>query len=180
MKSSLFTKALILLTLCSFFIEQSKEQQESFSHLLGDYTVYAFLPSDKDGWIQSGLGTASFTPIFDSTYVVEKVFTDMGDWTLTMQNTFGIDKSSGKVKIFTIDKEFGTMDTYVGKVDKDRVSVNNLSSDSRFISPSGESLAFRLTYSKLNDESNQLIVESTHDEGKSWIPYVKYIYQKRI
>ncbi|OEK02886.1 hypothetical protein BFP97_15740 [Roseivirga sp. 4D4] len=180
MKSGLLIKTLILLTLCHFFIEKPKEQTEPFFYLLGDYTVYAYLPSDKESWLQSGLGKASFTPIFDSTYVVEKVFTDMGEWTLTMQNTFGIDKSSGKVKIFTIDKEFGTMDTYVGKVDEDRVSVNNLSSDSRFISPSRESLAFRLTYSKLNDESNQLIVESTHDEGKSWKPYVKYIYQKRI
>lgn len=146
---------------------------ETLSYLKGQFKVRLFLPDGKGGWQETGGGTAEYKTILDGCYIRESVAVKTPRWTITMDNTIGIDGRTKQPRMIALDKEYSTMDVYEGKLDGSTLIFNNLHSDRRFTTSRGDKLAFRITLSRLDEHRHQMLVEYTKDEGQNWGPYVR-------
>jgi len=149
------------------------ESMQSFAFLLGEYEVISMRPDGKGGWSEAGKGQASFYPILEGTFVRQEVTTKLGNASLTMNNTFGIDGRSGQMRLLALDREYSTMDVYHGTINDQSLVFSNLESDTPARTPDGTPISFRLSYQSISDSENQLTVELTTDEGKTWQPYAR-------
>ncbi len=175
----------LLLSIC-FLITSLKAQQSAlnpklsnYAYLLGEFEVKVYLPDGNEGWKDGGEGTASYSTILEGTFIQENFAITIGNGTLTMNNILGIDPRTKELRLIALDKEYGTMDIYEGKIDQDTFFVSNLHSDARFELSNGDKLAFQLTYSPLTESSHRLLIEFTKDDGKSWHPYAKQYYIRK-
>lgn len=153
---------------------QTKNKIKDYEFLIGEFEVQVYLPKGNGEWVAGGNGSASFYPILDNTFIREDIATTMGNTTFTMNNTFGTDGRSGQSRLIALDKEYSTMDVYHGKVEKENTLVyDNLNSDIPAKTSDGKEISFRITYSKLNENENQVFAEITLDKGETWRPYAK-------
>lgn len=180
-KITRWTLFLISTLFFSFNLEaqQLNPKLTDFVYLLGTYDLTIYVPAGEDNWQEAGKGNASFTTILDGTFIQEDFFTTMGNTTLTMKNTIGVDARTEGLRLIAMDKEYGTMDVYEGEKEGDVITVSNITSDRPFVNDQGEAIAFRLTYSKVDAETNQLLVEFTKNKGETWMPYAKQVYRKK-
>jgi len=170
---SLSILGLILILAQAVSAQISTSKIKDFEFLIGSFEVHVNLPDGKGGWQQGGKGTAEFYPILDNTFIREEIATTMGNTTFTMSNTFGIDGRSGQTRLFALDREYSTMDIYYGKIEEDKLIYDNLKSDIPAKTRDGQDISFRLTYSKVNENENEILAEITLDKGKTWRPYAK-------
>ena len=70
------------------------------------------------------------------------------------------------------------MDIYIGEFLQDKIVFTNLKSDQPIAFGEDKKLSFRLTYSNIQKDSFEHLVEGTYDEGLTWFPFAKSIYQK--
>lgn len=167
-------KTIVLLSfifISQYLFAQIKHPELNF--LVGNFETKVLLPSPDGNWVEGGKGTAKFYPILDGTFIREDLNLTFGQGTLTMSNSIGKDGRSKKFRMIAMDKEYSVMDVYTGKVEADKLILDNINSDLPFVTANGDSISFRLTYSKVSDNENQSLVEMTKDGGKTWIPYSK-------
>lgn len=150
-----------------------------YKFLLGEFHVKVFIPDGEGGWNAGGNGEARFVTTLDGTFIEENIATSMGNTTLTMKNTIGVDGRTKSLRMIAMDKEYSTMDVYHGKADTQTLIFNNLKSDRPFETQNGETLSFRLTYKKVTDQKNSLLVEFTKDKGSNWLPYARQEYLRK-
>ncbi len=174
----LFSIALfIILILTDTQAQSLNPKLESWENLIGDWKVLTYEPDSTGAWMAPTIGNAKISSILDGTFIKEEVIYSLNNGnTLTMYNILGVDPRNGKARYMALDKEYGTMDVYEGTLDSEKIMVSNLLSDEGFISD-GQSLHFRLTFSKVRGGNHQLLVEYTNDYGKNWHPFSKNVYQ---
>ena len=68
-----------------------------------------------------------------------------------------------------LDDTWGVMDVYEGRLEGDRLVLDNLRAETFFPSGNGDLLAYRLTFTIGADERS-LFVDSSADRGESWSP----------
>ena len=174
MKNLLFGIAFVTATVCT----AQELKHEKLKFLLGDYEVVANSPDGQGGWKATGSGKASFFTILEGTFVRETIVTSGQMGTLTMDNTIGFDGRTQTLRLIALDKEYSTMDVYHGKIEQNKLILDNLKSDAKFILDNGEEWSFKLTYEMISEDQNQLVVEFTKDDGKTWLPFAKNLFNR--
>ena len=170
--------AFALLTSYNLSAQTLQDGLKKYEHLLGTFEVEVMMPTRDGGWTKGGEGKATFETILGGKFIQEKIKTTFGQGTLTMHNTIGIDPRESAFRLFAMDREYGSMDMYKGRAEGNDLIFDNLDSDKRFQSPTGESLAFRLNFVYISATEHHLLVEYTKDDGTTWYPYAKNIYKK--
>lgn len=175
-----YYSTLILLVITSVLSAQNLTQGVApYQYLLGTFKVTVYIPDGNGGWNAGGGGSADVVTTLDGTFIEENMATTIGNSTLTMKNTIGLDGRSKSLRLIAMDKEYSTMDVYHGKSETGRLIFTNLKSDEAFETQDGQSLSFRLTYRQLSAKKNELLVEFTKDRGESWSPYARQEYLRK-
>lgn len=151
---------------------------DEFRFLLGTYDVQVYLPDGNNGWKEGGRGKAHFYPILDSTFIREDLNLNFGEGTLTMSNSIGRDSRQNQLRMIAMDKEYASIDIYIGHIEKGNIIFNNLTSDRAAPTDSGAGVHFRITYFQVSQKINQSLVEMTSDEGKTWKIYSKQLFNR--
>lgn len=144
--------------------------------LIGDYDVIAYNSLEHRAWVESGKGTASYT--LEDKFLIEKVEIFRNDMVISMHNTIGKNSEKESFHMQTLDITSGIMDIYRGDIKDNVLTFNNI--DSTINSKNEDSLNFKLIYKQLSNSENELIVGFSRDNGKTWFPYLKNKYIKRI
>jgi hypothetical protein len=144
--------------------------------LIGDYDVIAYNSIEHRAWVESGRGTANYT--LEDKFLIEKVEIIRNDLTISMHNTIGRDSEKESFHMQTLDISSGIMDIYKGVIKENILTFHNI--DSTINSKNQDSLNFKLIYKQLTNSENELIVGCSRDNGKTWFPYLKNKYIKRI
>lgn len=144
--------------------------------LIGDYDVKAYNSIDHRAWIESGNGTANYT--LEDKFLIEKVEIFKKDMTISMHNTIGRDSEKESFHMQTLDITSGIMDIYKGDITDNVLIFTNI--DSTINTKNEDSLSFKLIYKQLSNAENELIVGCSRDNGKTWFPYIKNHYRKKL
>lgn len=144
--------------------------------LIGDYDVVAYNSIEHIAWVESGKGTANYT--LEDKFLIEKIEIFTKDMAISMHNTIGKDSEKESFHMQTLDISSGIMDIYKGDVKDNVLTFHNI--DSTINSKNEDSLNFKLIYKQLSNSENELIVGCSRDNGKTWFPYLKNKYIKRI
>ncbi|MEO1253463.1 MAG: hypothetical protein AAFY41_01075 [Bacteroidota bacterium] len=173
-------KRFILLNiLFPIFLQSTVAQSFSNDHsyLLGKYSIEVYAPDDSGNWKRAGDGKATFESILDGKFIREKSEATHSGYPLTMDVTMGTDGKTQRTKLLALDKEYSSFDIYEKVAADDGIKFANLDSDP-FITEDGQKMYFQLHYKFLDDDSNELIVMFSMNEGISWKPYAKYLYKR--
>ncbi|MEM1408216.1 MAG: hypothetical protein AAGG59_15650 [Bacteroidota bacterium] len=167
-------------TLLTIFVTLLNAQDRigELEFLLGTYAVEVKLPNEQGEWKEGGKGQAKFYPILDRTFIREDLSLSFGQGTLTMSNSIGRDGRMNQLRMIAMDKEFATIDIYNGEIEDEKITFDNLTSDIPALTPDGQRISFRITYTKVSDNKNESLVEITNDGGASWKVYSKQIFKK--
>ena len=144
--------------------------------LIGDYDVKAYNSIDHRAWIESGKGTANYT--LEDKFLIEKVEIFKKDMTISMHNTIGRDSEKESFHMQTLDITSGIMDIYKGDITDNVLIFTNI--DSTINTKNEDSLSFKLIYKQLSNSENELIVGCSRDNGKTWFPFIKNHYRKKL
>lgn len=174
----IFSQSLVFIFLFFGLVQENFAQNlnpnlKDFEVLLGEYNMEVFIPQPDGTWKSVGKGEAKIKTILGGTFMRKEAVSKMGNSELTMESTIGFDIKAQKPKLLALDKEYGVIDSYEGKVESDKIIFDNLASGVRFETKNGDKLSFRLTFSKIKETSHEFLVEFSKDEGKTWLPYVK-------
>ena len=184
MKTSM-SRLAILVLLSTMTLTKSAVAQEladklsDYSYMLGDWSVTSFVPQRNGEWKKGNPGQASISTELGGTVITKHQTMQLPSGTMTVMNVIGIDKRTGELRMFTIDKEYGAMDIYKGTPDGANIAVSNLGHDVPFKTQRGANLSFRVTIEKESADRHTLLVEATMNEGKTWFPYVKNVYERK-
>lgn len=175
----LYLGALLIMSVATEASAQTLNKKLSaYQHFLGTFELEIYFPDPAGKFAKVGTGKATIGTALDGTFLQEEKATKVGQGGLTMLNIIGIDPRTGGFRLFAMDKEFGTMDIYLGKADGKNLVFDNVKSDAKFVNQNGSSLSFRLTYTFESVDRNILVVESTEDEGTTWKPYARAVYNR--
>ena len=144
--------------------------------LIGDYDVIAYNSIDHRAWVESGNGTASYT--LEDKFLIEKVEIFRKDVIISMHNTIGRDSEKESFHMQTLDITSGIMDIYKGNIKDNVLTFHNI--DSTINTQNKDSLNFKLIYKQLSNFENELIVGCSRDNGKTWFPFLKNHYRKKL
>ena len=74
-------------------------------------------------------------------------------------------------RLAAIDDTFGLMDIYEGDFMNDNtLQVTNLRADTNFPTNDGGEMYFRLTFTELDENTREFLVERSSDNGANWQP----------
>ena len=127
-------------------------------------------------WKSLGNTSSKFILEHNGKFITEKVkyLTKYGE--INMITSIGYDNRLKKFKLCAMDKEYGYMDIYFGEWINNNLVFTNLESDMPVQLDDGKELSFRLTYSKISNQSFTHLVEGTYDKGKTWFSFSKSTY----
>nr|WP_298994907.1 hypothetical protein [uncultured Allomuricauda sp.] len=168
----------------ALFVHTSKGQEagkgsplKNMEFLIADWKVSNF--KIKEGqWSLVGDTHSSIKAILKGSFLSEKVKYLVDASELNMVIHIGHDHRTGHLKLSAMDQEYGLMDIYTGDFLENKIVFTNLKSDQPIDFGEGKKLSFRLTYSNIQEDSFEHLVEGTYDKGQTWFPFAKSIYQK--
>ncbi len=155
-----------------------KEKMKVFNFLSGNWTVENFKLNSNKKWESLGETYSKNSFVHDGKFVKENVKYLTASGEINMITFIGYDHRIKSYKLSAMDKEYGAMDIYLGKINNNDIVFTNLNSDAPFIMDNGKSLWFKLTYKEITENSFTHLVEGTMDKGKTWFVFSKANFKK--
>jgi Protein of unknown function (DUF1579) len=170
--------SLLLLTNLSGSFLGIAQGMKDISFLEGTWSIENLEFNDKKEWTRIGTTNSVIQWRHDGRFLAEtaKYLTSYGE--INMITHIGFDSRSNSYKLSAMDKEYGLMDIYKGTWSNGKLVFTNLESDLPIIMEDDRELSFRLTYSSINNNGFEHLVEGTFDGGKTWFPFSKGIYSR--
>lgn len=169
----------MLMVLMPLLLQAQKNTVESIHFLSGNWNIDNYELKDKK-WKLIGTTNSKTILEYDGRFISEKVkyLTKFGE--INMITNIGYDNRLKKFKLCAMDKEYGYMDIYYGEWINENLVFTNLKSDIPIKFEDGRELSFRLTYSKISDQTFTHLVEGSYDKGKTWFSFSKSVYTRLI
>ncbi|MCK0129955.1 hypothetical protein MWU59_00420 [Flavobacteriaceae bacterium F08102] len=141
--------------------------------LIGEYAVEVYSYSETEGWFHSGNGKSRVykedNVIFENLQVTkENVF-------IHFQNTMVVNSETNNYKLMSLDLVEGRIDTYLGSENKGVLTFLNGENTKGLDKPK---YLFKLIYKELSSSTVSLIIGCSKDDGKTWLPFVKNLYNR--
>ncbi|NAS29895.1 DUF1579 domain-containing protein [Flavobacteriaceae bacterium R38] len=157
--------------------ETFKNYVETLHFLNGDWNIENY-KWEANTWQVIGNTVSTITIEHQGKFITEKVkyLSKYGE--INMITNIGYDNRLKKFKLCAMDKEYGYMDIYYGEWINGDLVFTNLESDIPVKLEDGRKLSFRLTYSKISNQTFTHLVEGTFDKGKTWFRFSKSDYTK--
>lgn len=180
MKLKLIFGLIFLNVLVNAQENKMKEKMNSLSFLVSEWELSNYKLEDNTKWVPIETSRASFEFKHEGQFISETVKYITGFGEINMIIYFGFDYRINKFKLCAMDKEYGSMDVYYGEwIDNDLV-FTNLKSDLPIKMQDGKQLSFKLVYSNIENNSFSHLVYGTYDNGNTWFPFSKSIYNKIV
>ena len=145
------------------------------NYLIGEFDVLVYL-FQSDLWTKVGSGISSISS--SDKLVTEKIEITKGDETISMNNTFA-PEAIEEYKMLALDLTSGTMDVYKGKIANEKLVFCNSELGRSSTTLPRDTYSFKLIYNQISQYENQVVIGRSKDAGKTWIPYLKSVYQRK-
>ncbi|MDC6364878.1 MULTISPECIES: DUF1579 family protein [Flavobacteriaceae] len=167
----------MLIVLTPSLLQAQKNNVDTLHLLNGNWNIENY-EWKANTWHPIGSTASTITIEHQGKFMSEKVkyLSKYGEINLIIN--IGYDNRLKKFKLCAMDKEYGYMDIYNGEWINEDLVFTNLDSDIPVKLEDGRKLSFRLTYSKLSDQTFTHLVEGTFDKGKTWFSFSKSVYTR--
>lgn len=154
------------------------EKMAKFEMLLGSWQTdnYVF----KDGeWAQFATSTTTFSKKLKGKLITEEISDLKPNNSFIVETLISFDQYRDIYRLAAIDDTYGLMDIYEGDFIKDGViQFTNFRAGTNFPTEDGGDMYFRLTFSEIDKNTREFLVENTVDKGATWSPMNKNILKK--
>lgn len=134
--------------------------------------------AEETGWQSHDAQPSTVEFMLDGAGLREVGLFPFGENIATVETIFGYDAMRELYRIFVLDSQFGVPDVYEGNFDDSGALVaTNLRTDTPWVTESGATIHFRLTWST-RDEAHLFTVDMTADRGESWTPLYRSTYTR--
>jgi len=98
-----------------------------------------------------------------------------------IESTIQYDQNRDLYRLVAMDDTWGNMDIYEGGFEDDGIlRLTNLRSGTSYVVPDGSQTSFRLSFTLIDRNNHEFLVEQTVDSGVNWSAMVAYIRRREI
>ena len=156
-----------------------KDRFENISYLIGNFDLVVYSPLQQSlGWVKTGIGSSSFS--YKNSFISETVEVIKENMRFTLNNTLALDLENDTFKLLTLRNNTGQMEIFKGVVSENILTFRNKESKSEINNVENNSYCTKLFYKRISAFKNELVVGSSKDQGKTWLPYSKTVYKRKL
>jgi hypothetical protein len=156
-----------------------KDRFENISYLIGNFDLVVYGPFQQSlGWVKTGIGSSSFS--YKNSFITEIVEVIKGNTTFTLNNTLALDLENDTFKLLTLGNNTGQMEIFKGVIFDSILTFCNTESEMKINKGENNSFCTKLFYKRISAFENELVVGSSKDGGKTWFPYSKTVYKRKL
>ncbi len=167
-RPALATAAVLLCFITIPFGHAESDAMRALAFLEGTWaaTYYAYTETgDKE---PVGNNESVYTRSLDG-QLIEESHTVLGTGpAFPMRSFYTWDARKQVYRLAAIDQNGGMMDVYEGSLIDNRLVMNNLAHETFYATADGSEMAFRLNWTFVSDDTIDLRVEMSLDQGESW------------
>lgn len=149
------------------------EKMAMLDSIIGNWhTVqYAY---ENNTWKQIATSKAIYSKKLKGKMIAEEIHDLEPDNVFIVETFISYDQYRNLYRIAAIDDTFGLMDIYEGDfISPDKFQVTNLRAGTNFPTEDGGEMYFRLTFTEIDNDTREFLVERSIDNGMSWSPMNK-------
>lgn len=146
------------------------EKMAKLESILGSWSTVQF-SYENDAWKQIATSTVTYHKQLKGKLIAEEIRDLKPDNIFIVETFITYDQYRNLYRIAAIDDTFGLMDIYEGDfIATDKFQVTNLRAGTNFPTDDGGEMFFRLTFTEINNDTREFLVERSTDSGKTWSP----------
>ena len=151
---------------------------EPLSGLIGRWRVIAWTQSDTGEWTALPPSESRYIPTLAGHFIAATGTLNVAAGSLEFTETFGFDPFQKSYRMTWNDSAVGLMDVYEGTIEDRKLIVTNLESGTFWVTPEGESFAFKLEIELDAPKGRREVrVFQSTDRGKEWSLFQRTDYR---
>ncbi|MCC3859741.1 DUF1579 family protein [Pseudemcibacter aquimaris] len=175
MKNIFFAFLLSLLTSFSFAQNNDVEKvplekMAMLSSILGEWDTVQYLWQD-DEWKQIATSDVTYHSKLKGKLITEEISNLVPDNIFIVETFITYDQYRNLYRLAAVDDTYGLMDIYEGDfISENELQLTNLRAGTNFPSQNDGEMYFRLTFTEIDKNTREFLVEKSSDEGANWEP----------
>jgi len=146
------------------------EKMAMLDSILGKWhTVqYAY---ENNAWKKIATSQVTYSKKLKGKMIAEEIHDLEPDNVFIVETFISYDQYRNLYRIAAVDDTFGLMDIYEGDfISPEKFQVTNLRAGTNFPTDDGGEMYFRLTFTEIDNDTREFLVERSTDNGMSWSP----------
>lgn len=151
---------------------------EKLETLLGTWQTENYAYQDNN-WKQVATSVTTFTLKLKGKLITEEITNLVPNNSFIVETLISYDQYRNTYRLAAIDDTYGLMDIYEGDFTENGIiQFTNFRAGTNFPTADGGDMYFRLTFSEIDRNAREFLVENTVDNGATWTPMNKNILKK--
>ena len=146
------------------------EKMAKLESILGHWNTVQFA-YENDQWKQIATSNVTYEKKLKGKLIAEEIRDLVPNNIFIVETFISYDQYRNLYRLAAIDDTYGLMDIYEGDfISPDKFQVTNLRAGTNFPTSDGGEMYFRLTFTEIDKNTREFLVERSSDNGETWTP----------